>query len=126
MLRKAVYKTLGETMSCKRLMSNGVLATVIFTASASTIAKDYRYLYGTPAQDSAATRTVTIGSDTRYVNVEGGEIVRFVADGNAFTWHFNVARTVSSFDLNDVAPAGFLQNTVRAYVTPDPRYLGAS
>jgi hypothetical protein len=58
------------------------------------------------------------------VNVEGGQIVRFIVGDKAFNWNFYTARSVSSFDLNDVAPAGMLDHPVRAYVSPDPRYIG--
>lgn len=60
---------------------------------------------------------------TRYVDVEGGEVVRFVVDGKEFAWRFNVApRSVTSFPLNAVAPPGTLDHVVQAYVAPDPRY----
>ena len=81
-------------------------------------------LYGSSAVPSSALRTIVINPDTKYVNVEGGEIVRFVADGKEFAWDFTVAMTVSSFALDRVAPAGMLDHEVRAYVSADPRYAG--
>lgn len=86
----------------------------------------YVDLYGMPASPSAAVRTIVITPDTRYVNVEGGEIIRFVSGGKEFGWHFFVARTVGAFDLNEVAPPGTLDRPVRAYITPDPRYIGVA
>lgn len=85
--------------------------------------RSYVHLYGDPAPTTAAEKTIEIRPDTRHVNVVGGDIVQFVIDGQSFTWHFNVARTVSAFDLKEVAPAGLLNRSVMAYVSPDPRYF---
>jgi hypothetical protein len=89
-------------------------------------AGEYVHLYGDPATESSAVRTIVITPETRYVNVECGEIIRFVVGPRTFAWSFNVARTVQAFDLNEVAPAGLLQRTVRAYVSADPKYWEAN
>ena len=79
---------------------------------------------GNPAPDAAATRTIVIGPDTKWVNVTGGDIVKFVADGKSFAWAFNVATSVSRFDLARVAPPGVLDRQIYVYLAPDPRYIG--
>lgn len=81
---------------------------------------------GDPASPAEATRTIVIKPDTRWVNVTGGETVKFVAGDKSFAWTFNVASSVLSFDLNRVAPPGFLDHPVKAYLAPDPRYLGGN
>lgn len=82
-------------------------------------------LWGDPAPVSAASRTIVITSNTRYVNVTGGEVVTFVVGDKAFAWSFNGMRYVAPFDLSMTAPAaGVLDHAVIAYVAPDPRYLG--
>jgi len=81
-------------------------------------------LDGSSAAPSSALRTVVITPETRHVNVDGGEIVRFVANGKEFTWDFKIAPTVASIALDQVAPAGMLDHKVRAYVAPDPLYIG--
>ncbi len=86
----------------------------------------YVDLYGQAVPVSGVERTIVITPDTRHVNVEGGETVRFVSGSKQFAWTFNVARTVHSFDLNEVAPPGMLDHVVRAYVTPDPKYIGVA
>lgn len=78
---------------------------------------------GDPAPVTVATKAIAIRPDTRWVNVTGGDIVRFDAGGKSFAWVFNVARGVHSFDLNRVAPPGMLNHRVIAYVAPDPRYI---
>jgi hypothetical protein len=79
---------------------------------------------GDPASPTAATRTIVIKPDTRWVNVTGGETVRFVVGDKTFSWTFNVARNVLSFDLRRIAPPGILDHPVKVYVAPDPRYIG--
>lgn len=85
----------------------------------------YRDLYG-QALDAAAPahRVITIHPETRHVNVQGGDAVRFLVNGKTFAWQFNVARTIDSFDLQEVAPPGMLDHAVTAHVSPDPKYLG--
>jgi Heavy-metal resistance protein CzcE len=79
-------------------------------------------LLGDAAPESAAARTVMITPKTKSVNVVGGETIKFVAGDKSFTWNFDVPATVSSFDLNRIAPAGVLDHKVRAYVAPNPTY----
>ena len=94
-------------------------------ASLSVSAVTRTDLLGEPAQapsveraiyTAAANRTIEITDKTKWVNVTHGEVVRFVSNGSEFTWAFDgVAR---SFDLTQVAPAGFLGHSVTAYVAP--------
>ena len=77
-------------------------------------------LVGDPAPTASATRTIAIQPDTRYVNVTGGEVVRFTAGDRSFAWNFN--GRLSSFDLATVAPQGMLDHKVTAYVAPNPLY----
>ena len=77
-------------------------------------------LYGSPASAGMATRTIVIAPGTNYVNVTGGEIIRFDVDGKSFVWNFNGQR--SSFDLARVAPPSLLTRKVMAYVAPNPMY----
>jgi hypothetical protein len=84
---------------------------------------DRHDLYGDPTPTEGATRTIVIQPDTKWVNVEGGEIIKFVVGDKTFGWAFNVGNGVSSFDLSLVAPAGILNRHVMAYVSPDPKYM---
>ncbi len=79
-------------------------------------------LLGNPAPSNAAIRTIVITPDTKWVNVEGGEIINFVVGDKSFGWDFFVGSTVTSFDLSRVAPPGVLNRRVDAYVSPDPKY----
>ena len=75
-------------------------------------------LLGDLTSATEASRTIAIGPGTRYVNVTQGEVVRFVANGQEFAFNFDGAADVSSFDLLRVAPAGVLDHSVIAYVSP--------
>jgi Heavy-metal resistance protein CzcE len=98
---------------------------LVFTALGGCATRtSYVDLYGSAAEPADYQPTIVIGPDTRYVNVEGGQTIRFVVDGKTFAWSFNVARTVRRFNLNEVAPPGLLDHTVAAMVEPDPKYIG--
>ena len=75
---------------------------------------------GFPGAASMATRTITIGPDTKYVNVTGGEVIRFQLGAQSFVWNFIGTR--SSFDLSRIAPPSTLDHKVTAYVAPNPMY----
>ena len=75
-------------------------------------------LYGSAATLSMVTRTIVIRPDASYVNVTGGEVIRFQVGSKSFVWAFNGPR--SSFDLGLIAPPNLLGRKVTAYVAPDP------
>ena len=77
-------------------------------------------LLGSPATVAMATRTITIRPDTSFVNVVGGEVIRFDVGNASFVWNFNGQR--SSFDLARIAPPSVLDHRVTAYVAPNPMY----
>jgi hypothetical protein len=80
-------------------------------------------LFGDLVDPAGAVRTIVLTPDTRWVNVEGGQIIRFVVGNQSFGWAFNVSQNVDSFDLARVAPPGLLTHPVIAYVSPDPKYI---
>lgn len=105
-----------------------ILAAYLVTSSLLTACitrTGYRDLYGQALDEAAITHyVVVIHPGTRHINIQGGDSVRFMVDGRTFAWQFNVARTIDSFDLREVAPPGLLDHPVIAYVSPDPKYLG--
>ena len=74
-------------------------------------------LLGDVVPTTDAVRTIEITSSTHWVNVNAGEVVRFVVNGKEFAFNFD-SRDVSSFDLARVAPEGTLDHSVTAYVEP--------
>jgi hypothetical protein len=111
-------------MKQKPLIS-AVVALALALPALSSMAKTPLDLLGDPAPGARAQRTLTITPETKYVNVEGGQIIKFSVGDKDFTWDFDGAETVMSFDLNRVAPEGLLDHKVTAYVSPNPLYIGA-
>lgn len=68
-----------------------------------------------------AERTIDISPQTQWVNVRRMEVVRFVSTTSSgtktFIWRFD-ARTNKPFRLNEIAPAGFVDQPVTVYVAP--------
>lgn len=81
---------------------------------------------GEPAQLSDATRTIVITPNTWYVNVRGGETVKFVVGDKSFAWDFGTAQYVSPFELNQITPPGLLDHKVLTYLAPNPNNTGSS
>lgn len=81
-------------------------------------------LWGDPAPVTAAGRTIFITPETKYVNVAGGETVKFVVGDESFAWTFDGPSEGYKFDLNETAPPGVLGRRVIAYVDPNPLYMG--
>jgi len=101
-----------------RIVAAITLFIVSLAASAAVTESD---MLGKAAQPSAAQRTVLIGPETRWVTVEHGEVVKFVANGQEFAWAFTGMS--SSFDLSRVAPAGALDRSPKVYVWPNAQDL---
>jgi hypothetical protein len=94
-------------------------------ASACTVEQPLDFLGIAAPVQSPADEVIVISDTTRYVNVTGGETVRFVVGGHAFTWSFQTGGTrLAPFDLARITPKGLLNHRVVAYVADDPLYVG--
>ena len=111
-------------MTSTSFLSSAALALSLSLSATSSMAATNSNLLGDPAPQAASNRTIAITPDTKYVNVDGGQIVTFDVGGKAFTWDFDGAEDLASFELNQVAPPGTLDHPVTAYVSPNPLYLG--
>ena len=98
----------------------------LMLATAAPVFADPSNFYGEPAPASAADRTVVINHDTAYVNVTGGDVVKFVVHGKTYTWNFDTANNISVVDLNSLIPDGSLHHMVKVYVARDPTYEGGA
>jgi len=87
-------------------------------------------LFGEPARAPSAERaiitavpdrTIMITDETKWVNVNHFEVIRFVSNGREFTWYFDGVAQPRPFDLNQIAPAGFVGHSVMIYVSPSER-----
>jgi hypothetical protein len=96
----------------KKLVAVAALA--LSAASLSAVAMTNADRYGEAASPAAAERIIVIGPNTRWVNVNHGEIVKFVANGREFAWDFDgVPQTL---DLKQIAPQGAIDHDVRVYI----------
>lgn len=100
-----------------------VFTAAVLSACASWGELPPTHLLGQQSDDAAATQVVVIRPETRWTNIESGQIVRFVAGNKTFTWAFTNSQEIESFDLNRVTPPGFLDHRVTVYLTPDPKYV---
>lgn len=101
-----------EFMKASLLYGIAVAALMVLTIPAVQAARDYRKLYGDPVPPGTYVQlTMEIRPDTRYVNVQGGDTARFLVGNKSFDWTFNVAGTVSSFQLNEVSTSPRTRNT---------------
>jgi Heavy-metal resistance protein CzcE len=96
----------------KTLKAVAVLA--LSAASLSAFALTNGDRIGEAASPATADRTIVIDANTRSVNVNHGETVKFVANGQDFTWDFDGVS--QSFDLKQAAPQGAIDQDVRVYV----------
>lgn len=104
-----------------------VLASALAVGGAFSVhATPPAHRYGEPAEQSDVTRTIVITPDTQYVNVRGGEKVKFVVGNKSFAWDFSTAQYASPFELNQIAPPGLLDHRVLTYLAPNPNYAGSS
>jgi len=102
-----------------KYLAAAALAALVSACAPVTPRQD---LLGTAVPVDAADRTVNITPATSYVNVIGGDVVRFESAGQAFAWDFNASPIVSVFALNQVAPSGMLDHEVLVYLLPNPLY----
>ncbi len=96
----------------KKLVAVAALA--LSATSLSAVALTNADRYAEAASPAAAERTIVIGPNTRWVNVNHREVVKFVANGKEFAWDFD--GLPQAFDLKEVAPQGAIDHSVRVYV----------
>jgi hypothetical protein len=111
----------------KRLAIVGVAALLVSGAAASLsqAAEPATKLLGDPTPVAAGERVIVIQPGTKFVNVTGGEAVKFVVGDQTFAWDFDTAAQSVSFDLSRIAPAGVVDHPVRVYLARNPDYSGA-
>ncbi len=107
----------------RKFILSGALALASASLALSACAADSSML-GQSEPAGYATRTVVVGPDTTYINVDRGDVVKFVVGDKSFSWSFDTPSTISEVTLNQVAPAGMLDHTVKAYIKRIPVYDG--
>jgi hypothetical protein len=97
-----------------KLLVSAVTSIALSVANLSAFAMTNADYYGEAASPAAAVRTIVVGPNTRWVNVQRGEIVKFVANGTEFAWNFN--GTLTSVKLAQIAPQGAVDQNVTVYI----------
>jgi hypothetical protein len=98
----------------KTIRHSALVLAFVGSVSATVHATTPVALLGDAVPVSAASRVITLDANTRYVNVNAGEIVRFQYRDKQFAVSFNGRR--DSFELNRLAPDGVLDHPIKAYV----------
>ena len=106
----------------RKSIAAGILALTSFSLALPACAAGN--LTGQSEPDSYADKIVVIGPETTVVNVDRGDVVKFVVGGKSFCWSFSTPSTISEVTLNQVAPAGMLDHTVKAYIKRIPVFDG--
>lgn len=89
-------------------------ALTLSAASLSASALTSGDIYGEAADPAVAARTIVVTPQTKFINVNHGEVVKVKAGSREFAWDFDgLARP---FELNKIAPEGALDHSVRVYV----------
>ena len=90
-------------------------ALALSAASLSAFALTTGDLYGEPAAgDYTADRTIVVTPDTKFINVNHGEIVKLKIGSQEVNWNFD--GVAQPFELSKIAPEGALDHKVQVYV----------
>ena len=95
----------------------GFVAALTFASGASAVGYSLDQDLGSLGPDNVFNRVITISPNTKWVNVNRDESVKFIdaASGKSFVWQFKTPAT--KFDLSKVAPSGILAGrSIDAYV----------
>jgi hypothetical protein len=78
---------------------------------------------GTPVHEGSADRVIVLDAGMKWVNVTGGETIKFSVGGKSFMWNFDTFTLAPVFDLDQIAPSGLLDGrSIKVYVAPDPHH----
>jgi hypothetical protein len=100
------------------LLIPAIASMALSVASLSAFALSDADLYGVAASPAAATRTIVVGPNTRFVNVTHYEIIKLVVNGQELVWHFN--GTLLSFKLGKIDSRDAAAQNVTVYIGPSP------
>ena len=99
---------------CGLILVVGMLATLPALAQGRP-----DFLLGTAVPAAQGQRTIAIAADTRWVNVDYDEVIRFSVRNTEFGWKFD-GPGQRPIDLQLIAPLGALSSPVTVYVKRRP------
>ena len=95
----------------------GIVAALTLASGASAVGYSLDQDLGSPGPDHVFNRVITISPNTKWVNVNRDESIKFIdaSSGKSFVWQFKTPAT--KFDLSRVAPPGIWSGRrIDAYV----------
>ena len=112
------------------ILTHALATTLLVSAPAFASHSTQSTALGTPLHNGIPAfhqadvdRVIVIDDGDKYVNVEGGESIKFVIGEDSFEWLFDTYDTSPVFNLKEIAPAGLLgDQQIKVYVSPDPLY----
>jgi hypothetical protein len=104
-----------------KLFAPVLAAVTLSAASLSANALTPGDLYGEPAAaEYAPARTIVVTPQSKFINVNHGEIVNLKVGSKEIAWNFD--GLAQPFDLSKIVPEGSLDHKVQVYVeTSMPR-----
>ena len=108
-------------MIVKKLFATVVIASATILASSAALAIHTVQPFGNQVADSVVARTIELDSNTKSVNIEQGETVKFVFGNKSFAWNFNTLST-TPFKMAKIAPLNPSIKDVQIYVSRNPIY----
>jgi hypothetical protein len=78
--------------------------------------------YGEAVPAIGAVRTIALTADSKSVNVNNGDTVKFTENGQSFEWHFDTLKDRDNFDIAAIAPETMHLEGVHVYVEANPLY----
>lgn len=81
-------------------------------------------LFGSPAEVSTTTRTVTLAPGMNYVSVASGESVAFRAGDKTVGWTFLEAIGGTSVEMRTIFPDVAQARGIRVYIAPSQLFSG--
>src|SRR5439155_27047179 len=97
-----------------KTLVKAVAVLALSAASLSAFALPNADRYGEAATPAAAERTIVIGANTRFLNVNHGELVKLAFPTRRSSDLFD--GLPQAFDLKQVAPQGAIDHSVRVYI----------
>jgi hypothetical protein len=79
--------------------------------------------YGVAADRASPEREIVVSPTTKHVNVNQGEVVKFVSEGKSFTWKFDTFAQ-RPFEMQKIAPKDFVHSNPTVYLGANPLYFG--
>ncbi|WP_051156343.1 CzcE family metal-binding protein [Herbaspirillum huttiense] len=100
-----------------------IAATLLMSFAGANAIAQVADPFGVPANNAMPEREIAMNSSTKYVNVNQGEIVKFVSNGKSFTWKFDTFG-MRPFSFSKIAPQNFEGGNATVYLGTNPLYRG--